>query len=322
MSRKNNGSMKQIGSSHRGRRGKIKDNPNPETSDGEKTSILSMNISDIGKALRASSSKTSKKADLPAEWNVRANLLPRSIVTLNRDRAIKYLLSYVLIVVVVAAIAISAGMAVRVSWADHRVEEAQAKTLSLQKEKAEFKDVEDTLNSLSDSQRSRIAALYDEMDWMKVVDSLNGALPAGGQYTNLSLSSFQIGGSDASSHSATSSVWSGNGVISVDFTVLSPDFISAKDFIGNFAAIPTYKTGYVSSITENSDENGTTYTYMGTVSLKMDTNTTSRSDNAAGADEANRASQQQLRDSLNKAAAGESTDTTDSATATDETSNE
>ena len=53
--------MKQIGSSHRGRRGKIKDNPNPETSDGEKTSILSMNISDIGKALRASSSKTSKK---------------------------------------------------------------------------------------------------------------------------------------------------------------------------------------------------------------------------------------------------------------------
>lgn len=322
MSRKNNGSMKQIGSSHRGRRGKIKDNPNPETSDGEKTSILSMNISDIGKALRASSSKPSKKADLPAEWNVRANLLPRSIVTLNRDRAIKYLLSYVLIVVVVAAIAISAGMAVRVSWADHRVEEAQAKTLSLQKEKAEFKDVEDTLNSLSDSQRSRIAALYDEMDWMKVVDSLNGALPAGGQYTNLSLSSFQIGGSDASSHSATSSVWSGNGVISVDFTVLSPDFISAKDFIGNFAAIPTYKTGYVSSITENSDENGTTYTYTGTVSLKMDTNTTSRSDNAAGADEANRALQQQLRDSLNKAAAGESTDTTDSATATDETSNE
>lgn len=104
MSRKNNGSMKQIGSSHRGRRGKIKDNPNPETSDGEKTSILSMNISDIGKALRASSSKTSKKADLPAEWNVRANLLPRSIVTLNRDRAIKYLLSYVLIVVVVAAL--------------------------------------------------------------------------------------------------------------------------------------------------------------------------------------------------------------------------
>ena len=70
--------------------------------------------------------------------------------------------------------------------------------MMLQKEKAEFKDVEDTLNSLSDSQRSRIAALYDEMDWMKVVDSLNGALPAGGQYTNLSLSSFQIGGSDAS----------------------------------------------------------------------------------------------------------------------------
>ena len=61
MSRKNNGSMKQIGSSHRGRRGKIKDNPNPETSDGEKTSILSMNIPTSAKRCVRSSSKTSKK---------------------------------------------------------------------------------------------------------------------------------------------------------------------------------------------------------------------------------------------------------------------
>ncbi|MEI2660121.1 MAG: hypothetical protein V9G11_09625 [Bifidobacterium adolescentis] len=37
--------------------------------------------------------------------------------------------------------------------------------------------------------------LYDEMDWMKVADSLNSSLPEGGQYTNLELKSFQIASS-------------------------------------------------------------------------------------------------------------------------------
>ena len=65
MSRKNNGSMKQIGSSHRGRRGKIKDNPNPETSDGEKTSILSMNIYRHRQSAACEQvRKPTKKADL------------------------------------------------------------------------------------------------------------------------------------------------------------------------------------------------------------------------------------------------------------------
>ena len=82
--------------------------------------------------------------------------------------------------------------------ADHRVEVAQQKTISLQKEKTQFKDVEDTLNSLDDAQKAKIAMLYDEMDWMKVADSLNSSLPEGGQYTNLELKSFQIASSNNS----------------------------------------------------------------------------------------------------------------------------
>lgn len=176
------------------------------------------------------------------------------------------------------------------------------------KEKAQFKDVEDTLNSLDDAQKAKIAMLYDEMDWMKVADSLNSSLPEGGQYTNLELKSFQIASSNNSSSSSdnTSTVWSGNGVISADFTIESPNFYSAKDFINNFASIPTYKTGYVSSITKNDSEGGTTYTYTGTISLVMDGNTTSRSDNSAGATQANRDLLAKLRASLDKAASGQS----------------
>ena len=187
---------------------------------------------------------------------------------------------------------------------DHRVEVAQEKTISLQKEKAQFKDTEDTLNSLDDSQKAKIAMLYDEMDWMKVANALNGALPEGGRYTNLELKSYQLASSDSSSSDDSATVWSGNGVITVNFTIESPNFYSAKDFISNFAAIPTYKTGYVSSITKNSSDDGTTYTYTGTVSLVMDGNTTSRSDNSAGAAKENRELLNKLRKSLNKAASG------------------
>lgn len=132
------------------------------TSDGDKTSLLSMNVSDISKALKAGGVGRSGKPENPSDWTMRANLIPSSIVALNRDRAIKYLLTYVLIFVTAVAIAIQAGLA------DHRVEVAQEKTISLQKEKAQFKEVEDTLNSLDDSQKAKIAMLYDEMDWMKV----------------------------------------------------------------------------------------------------------------------------------------------------------
>nr|WP_302288291.1 hypothetical protein [Bifidobacterium catenulatum] len=52
-------------------------------------------------------------------------------------------------------------------------------------------------------------------------------MPAGGQYTNLELKSYQISGANGSSDSNTATVWSGNGVVSVDFTIDFPDFISA-----------------------------------------------------------------------------------------------
>ena len=289
--------------SHRGRGKEITSKKAPV--EGEKTSLLSMHMSDIGSTLKGSGHNNTEN---PADWDTRANLLPRSIVILNRDRAIKYLLTYVLIFVIAIAVVVSAFMGLQSSWADHRVNVAQQKTLSLQQEKAQFKDVEATLNSLDDSQKAKISMLYDEMDWMQVANSLNGALPAGGQYTSLELKSYQLSDSNSGSSSAedTATVWSGNGVITVNFSIVSPNFISAKDFIANFADIPTYQTGYVKSITKDSKEDGTTYTYEGTVSLKMDGNTTSRSDNSAGADQQNRALLEKLRKSLTKAAQGTS----------------
>lgn len=294
------------GNNKRGKGGKGGKGGDAEESDVEKTSLLSMNISDIGQALKRGSTKRRGKAETPDQWVMRANLMPQSIIALNRDRAIKYLLAYVLAVVIIAAVAISGVMMVQVGMANHRTDKAQEHSIALQKERAKYKDVEDTLNMLADSQVARASMLYDEIDWYKVAEGLNGALPAGGQYTNLQLSEYQLGGDNQSSSSSSdnaSFVWASKGVISVDFTVKSPDFISAKDFIANFANIKGYMTGDVSSITNGSDSNQG-YTYTGTVSIDMTDNTTSRSDNSAGADDSHRALLKKLRENLVNTAGG------------------
>ena len=84
--------------SHRGRGKEITGKRVSE--EGGKTSLLSMHMSDIGSTLKGSGHNNTEN---PADWDTRANLLPRSIVILNRDRAIKYLLTYVLIFVIAIA---------------------------------------------------------------------------------------------------------------------------------------------------------------------------------------------------------------------------
>ena len=233
--------------------------------------------------------------------------MPKSIIALNRDRAIKYLLAYVLAAVLIAAIVVSGVMMAQVGFANHRTDKAQEHSIALQKQRAKYKDVEDTLNLLADSQVARVSMLYDEIDWYKVADGLNGALPANGKYANLKLSEYQLGGDNQSSSSSTgdnaSSVWASKGVISIDFTVQSPDFVSAEAFISNFSHINGYMTGDVSSITNGSDSDQG-YTYTGSVSIDLTDNTTSRGDNSAGADNSHRALLKQLRENLTKTASG------------------
>ena len=108
-------SKKNKANSHRGRGKEI---AYPDTSDGQKGTLLSMNVSDISNALKAGGiGKRSTAPENPADWTMRANLIPRSIVGLNRDRAIKYLLTYVLIGVLIVSLVVSVFMFAQSTWA-------------------------------------------------------------------------------------------------------------------------------------------------------------------------------------------------------------
>ena len=68
---KKNNTSKAV-SSHRGRGQRT---VGANAKDHEKTSLLSMNISDIGKALKAGGTSRGKAVDKPSDWTMRANLI-------------------------------------------------------------------------------------------------------------------------------------------------------------------------------------------------------------------------------------------------------
>ncbi|WP_300768552.1 hypothetical protein [uncultured Bifidobacterium sp.] len=259
------------------------------------------------------SSRKGKAPESPDKWTMRANLLPSSVAAINRDRFIKQIMVVAFLVVVVISLIVTLVMGVLVSNAEQRTEDQRTLSLSLAATKARYNDVQKVLDTTSDIQSSRVGTLYAEIDWPTVTDNLDDVLPSGATYTTLTLSEYQLSGSSSSSSSSssTSSIWGASGAIQASFTVSSPTFITAKDFIANFKKIPGYLTGVVSSISGGGDSG---YTYTGTVSIDLEDNTTSRSDNAGGADSSDRALVSKLRTSLTEAARGTSTSSSSSST--------
>lgn len=258
----------------------------------------------------------------PKDWNFRAELIPRSVVRRNHDRVVRNGLVVVDMVVAALCIAAIVLMSVLVNQADKRTTAAQDQYTQLVQKKAQFKDVEDTLNSVDDEQLVKIGVLYNEVDWNKVAGEFNSALPANGKYESLDFSEYQLAsatGKGSSASSTAGTVWSNGGVITVDFTVTDPDFIKAHDFIANFEGVTGYINGSLTSITGGSDAG---YTYTGSVTLHLivdnadgsqSKNTTERSDNSAGADDSKRQLLATMRESLESEAAGLSTTSTSTA---------
>ena len=271
-----------------------------------KKSRLNMDLSQLGKTRRAG------KPTPEDQWTYRADLMPKSIIALNRDRDIQRIMSFVLAGVVVVAIIVTIGMQVAVGRARSATVDAQQEQMSLQRKKAEYKDVEDVLNSLAGTRQSVLATLYAEVDWADVANNLNSALPPNCSYQSVSLSEYNattgVSGSSSGSGSEQS-VWGNNGAIQVQFTVKSGDFISAQTFISSFMQLPGYVTGDISSVSGDAD-NG--YTYTGTLSFKLEPYTTDRSDGSAGADKADRELLKQLREQLEDLAGGNQTENSSS----------
>lgn len=271
---------------------------------GKGKSALSFDLSSLGKTRKAA------RPDSPDTWTLRANLLPKSVIAVNRDRLIERILAIALVAVVAIALIVSLIMGVLVSNAEGRTEDQQQLALSLAQTKAKYNDVQKVIDQTNDIQLVRVGTLYAEINWPQVTDDLNKVLPSGASYTSLGLSEYQLstGSTSTSSSSGSTGIWGSTGVIAADFTVKSSTFISAKDFISNFKGLSGYLTGVVSSIT-GSDADG--YTYTGSVSIDLGTNTTDRSDNSGGVDNDDRKLVETLRKNLKQSAASSSSTTSE-----------
>ncbi|MBM6981409.1 hypothetical protein [Bifidobacterium thermophilum] len=262
-----------------------------------KGSILNADLSSLGK------SKKTGKLTPPDQWSLSVDLLPKSVAAINKDRAIAKVMGFVTVGVLLLCIiaGLVANMFVVAARGD--TDDARLQQTSLTARKAQFKDIQDVLVTSYDINVARVAALYGEVNWLTVSDQLNASLPEGAKYTSLQLSEYQLGGGSTSAAS-DSNVWGGNGVIQVSFTVSSPNFISAQQFINNFSGVNGFVTGDLSSVSGGQDSG---YTYTGTLALKLDGNTTERSDNSGGTSKTLRAMVTTLRDQLSAAAEGTGT---------------
>lgn len=272
---------------------------NNDQKDGKKAkgSILNADLSSLGK------SKKTGKLTPPDQWSLSVDLLPKSVAAINKDRQIAKIMGFVTVGVLV--LCFIAGLVANqfVVAARGETDDARLQQTTLTARKAEFKEIQDVLVTSYDINVARVAALYGEVNWLAVTDQLNSSLPEGAKYTSLQLTEYQPGGgtSGSSSTSSDASVWGGNGVIQVSFTVSSPNFISAQQFINNFAGVNGFVTGDLSSVTGGQDSG---YTYTGTIALKLDGNTTERSDNSGGTSKTLRGMVTTLRNQLSAAADG------------------
>lgn len=257
----------------------------------------------------------------PKDWNFRAELIPQSIVTRNKDRVVSRVMVFADLVAVALVIVVVFVMMGVVHVANNRVTKANNQHAQLVDERAQYKDVEDTLNAYNDELLVNVAVLYNEVNWRTVAEDFTNALPEGGKYTSLTFSEYQLtGAGTGASGSSNATVWSTGGVITVSFTVTDPELIKAEDFIKNFMNVNGYIDGSVSSITQDSaTDTGASYTYTGIVSMHLVTtgtdengntvdisNTTDRSNSSAINSESNQALLAKMRQDIEDEAAGRS----------------
>lgn len=156
--------------------------------DAKKKSLMNADLADIFASRPMKKRRGKAVKDPTHDWRLRANLLPKTVAVVNRDRTIKRLMIAALVAIFIATALAAVGMRIAVVAAQSRTEEQRELAISLLQTKAKYSDVEKIVDASNDTQKVLVSTLYGEVDWLQVTENLNKALPSGTSYTSLSLS--------------------------------------------------------------------------------------------------------------------------------------
>lgn len=138
--------------------------------------------------------------------------------------------------------------------AQGRLDDAAARTVTLQTEEAKYAEVPQVLGALSQAEQARQAGMASEILWKPYLDAITTVLPTG-----VSIDSFTLTGPspvDAATVAADPLAVAGIG--SVTFEARSLTVPNTADWVDALAAVPGFASPWVSS-TATAEEEGTTY---------------------------------------------------------------
>lgn len=195
----------------------------------------------------------------------RVDLLPPIVEVRRKQNATLRLL--MLGLVGIAAIAIVASLAVWVlaTVAERGLADEQARTATLLQEQNTFTDVIAVKSQLGDYDQARMAALYADTDWARIMRELDAAMPAGVSIESESITIKGLISDNAAAPTADGSVAiDAPGVIEILFSATAPTFDSPTPLLNALAGLTGYVSANVSAVS-NTGEQG--YTINGGVQL-------------------------------------------------------
>lgn len=213
---------------------------------------------------RAASSKSKLQPPTYLQGGPRVDLLPPIVEVRRKQNATLRLL--MLGLVGIAAIAVVASIAVWVlaTVAERGLADEQARTTTLLQEQNTFSDIISVKSQLGDYDQARLAALYADTDWPRIMRELDAALPAGVAITSESITIKGLGADNAAATTEGAVAIDAPGVIEVLFAATAPTFDSPTPLLNALAGLTGYVSANVSAVS-NTGEHG--YTITGAVQL-------------------------------------------------------
>lgn len=189
----------------------------------------------------------------------RADLLPTEVLVDRRERrVVRRFWAGVVVVAVVAGIAIG-GASLLAAESANDLADAQAQTLALVQQQAQYKDVRETEASTSLLEAAQAVGGATEIDWGTYLGSVKSSLPGGVDITGVTVDS----ASPLEAYAQADAPLQGQRIATLTFDAESPTLPSVPEWLDSVKSITGFVDATANSVTL--DETSGTYTVNMTI---------------------------------------------------------
>lgn len=222
----------------------------------------------VRKSTRALGRSAAPKAQAALGGEPRVSLLPTEVNDFHRERAVRRRLGGA-IVAVLLLVAVGIGGAYYLQMdAQAKLATAQATTVSLAAQEAEFSELRTVKTGTALIEAGQKVGASTEIDWKAYLENLQATLPAGVAITSVTIDS----ASPFTDYAQSTVPLEGSRVATLNFTAISATIPSVPDFLDGLAKLPgfadavpgslvTQEGGYLVNITMHINSDAFTHRF-------------------------------------------------------------